>query len=209
MENNISKQYNNYTFSKSIIIKTIYMNEIRNDFTIFDNEDDLFFTCINNTNYILILLENSLLGIFLTHSEIIPLEIIKTYLEYYEQENKISNIVKLPNKIDPRLNKYFLEIPKMINKPICEWNNNFYTLIKEINPNFPEIQELEIDEKIYQCINCKIGYKLSENTSTSCKFHSGEIIQPFSSTLAKMSCCGITSNISTQCCKTGYHINKL
>ena len=118
---------------------------------------------------------------------------------------KKKKIVSLPNIIDPRLNKYFLEIPMMINKQIIDWNNNFYTLIKEINPDFPDIKEVEFDDNIYQCINCGIGYKESDNTDKSCNFHSGDITICYPQIYI---CCGKRLDSNCQPCRFGFHVKK-
>ena len=195
-------KYSDYYFSKSIRIKNYMMSEERIDYIIFESNSEIFSKCMDNDKYTLLLLENSLLGIFLTNSEIIPLNIINTFKKYNESKN--IKIIPLPNIIDPRLNKYFLEIPKMINKEMQVWNKNFYTLVKEINPDFPEINELEIDETIYKCINCGIGFKESENTESSCKFHSGEYNQHCHPNRFK--CCGASVLDEYNPCKIGYHI---
>lgn len=200
----MDKKYNGFYFSKSIRRKNYMMSHEVIDYIIFESDSEMYKQCMVDEKYTLLLLENSLLGIFLNNSEIIPLNIIHTYKNYDKSEKK--KIVSLPNIIDPRLNKYFLEIPMMINKQIHEWNNNFYTLIKEINPDFPEFKELEIDENIYKCINCGIGFKESENTESSCKFHSGEITTNYP---RRYKCCAkILDNLDDNCgpCRIGYHV---
>ena len=55
-------------------------------------------------------------------------------------------------------------------------------------------------EPIQICKVCGIGFKHSENTSTSCKLHSGT----FSLIARKFTCCG--NDTLEQYCKIGYHV---
>ena len=200
--------YSMYTFSKSF--RTIScMNNIMVNINLFTSKDPLFHESIDNSNLTLSLLENSLLGIFLTNSELMILNSLQVHQTYLDKEGKNKNIIKLPNILDPRLNNYFLEIPKMINLPIHSWDNNFRTLIIEIDPQFPDIKLLEdVTEDIKQCKNCKVGFKESENNCDSCVFHPGEIRKIGLTNY--WSCCGTniqeTNNDLIWGCKQCYHI---
>ena len=62
---------------------------------------------------------------------------------------------------------------------------------------------------LYQCTNCKVGFKLSENHSKACRFHSGKIC--FSSNTWQ--CCGKSfhhsesdENRVNDGCKIGWHV---
>ena len=66
---------------------------------------------------------------------------------------------------------------------------NFEISKKKINKN--------TDEKIFQCINCRCGFKKSENFSDSCKFHS----YGWCGIVDKFRCCGTTKEY----CKISYH----
>ena len=55
--------------------------------------------------------------------------------------------------------------------------------------------------KITECKICKIGFKMSENTSTSCKSHSG-----YCNLQKMMTCCGVKINEAKDYCIIGYHI---
>ena len=57
----------------------------------------------------------------------------------------------------------------------------------------------EQSEKILRCINCKEGYKQSENLSHSCTFHPGD----YCTIHNKFKCCGT----NTPYCRISYHFS--
>ena len=75
-------------------------------------------------------------------------------------------------------------------------------LIKsEINKNKGNLYNSEsiLNHLIFQCINCKIGFKLHENKKTSCICHP----QSFNHVSRRFDCCGRDS--SSKPCSKGYH----
>ena len=53
---------------------------------------------------------------------------------------------------------------------------------------------------VFQCKNCNVGFKLSENTSTSCKYHKLN----YNFVVSSWSCCG--KNKDCNGCSVGYHV---
>ena len=53
---------------------------------------------------------------------------------------------------------------------------------------------------VFECKNCNVGFKLSENTSTSCTFHK----QNYNFNVSAWGCCGENKD-SNGCC-VGYHV---
>ena len=52
------------------------------------------------------------------------------------------------------------------------------------------------------CKICQVGFKMKENTSTSCKSHS----RSYSAVSYKFNCCGLNPNITENVyCTVGYH----
>ena len=195
------EEFANYTFSKS---KMGHHNYVGMEIIHYDSDN--YVTYYQDNNYILVVLSNSQLGIFLTRSEISILKTLTIHQSYLTNESKNDTIIRLPNLIDPRYNQYYLQIPQMLNKPIREWDINFRNLIKEIDPIFPEESLLETDknEPVLLCKNCRIGYKQSENTNTSCQFHPGYTTKI--NDMTHYSCCGISMfEASTKYCRIGYH----
>ena len=66
-----------------------------------------------------------------------------------------------------------------------------------------KVEELELKksvEKIYKCINCDAGFKLSDNHSTACKTH-----RTFMAPISRLfNCCG--RDVDGEPCLIGYHI---
>ena len=80
------------------------------------NDSDNFVTYYQDNNYILVVLSNSQLGIFLTRSEISILKTLTIHQSYLTNESKNDTIIRLPNLIDPRYNPYYLQIIHPINQ---------------------------------------------------------------------------------------------
>ena len=68
---------------------------------------------------------------------------------------------------------------------------------KDINNN--DINNNDINNHVFNCINCSTGYKIKENTNTSCKYHSNS----FNSNSNKYNCCGREPN--DEPCIIGFH----
>ena len=84
----MDKKYNGFYFSKSIRRKNYMMSHEVIDYIIFEYDSEMYKQCMVDKKYTLLLLENSLLGIFLNNSEIVPLNIIHTYKNYDKSEKK-------------------------------------------------------------------------------------------------------------------------
>ena len=67
-------------------------------------------------------------------------------------------------------------------------------------------KKIPINEPIFKCVNCFIGFKMSENTNESCKIHQKE----YNSLSDVFPCCGVRlrtpSDIPLQFCQSGYHV---
>ena len=76
--------------------------------------------------------------------------------------------------------------------------------VNKMESNFKSLEFDEIDTKItFQCINCKGGFKVYENTSESCSFHPEEIHY-----VARIrQCCG--KAIDSPPCTKSYHVMSL
>ena len=76
--------------------------------------------------------------------------------------------------------------------------------IKERKIEYNELKELEsntynINNHVFKCINCSSGYKIKENTNTSCNYHNNT----FNLNSGNYNCCGRDNN--EEKCVTGYH----
>lgn len=60
--------------------------------------------------------------------------------------------------------------------------------------------ETLLENHVYKCMNCKVGFKLEDNTHTSCKIHP----EPFNHATNTFNCCG--KGADTPYCQEGYHI---
>ena len=69
----------------------------------------------------------------------------------------------------------------------------------ESNMNYPVFDEIETKIS-FKCVNCKGGFKISENTAESCSFHPGDI--HYNMEIRK--CCG--KAIDSPPCKKSYHV---
>ena len=81
-----------------------------------------------------------------------------------------------------------------------EWINEGVKERKKEN----KIEELGLKksvEKIYKCMNCSVGFKLSDNHKTACKTHRLFM----SSTSRLFNCCG--RDVNGPPCLIGYHIS--
>ena len=78
-------------------------------------------------------------------------------------------------------------------------------IIEKVKERKKEVkfEELEIKksvEKIYKCINCEAGFKLSDNHKTACKTH-----RTFMAPISRLfNCCG--RDVDGEPCLIGYHI---
>ena len=73
--------------------------------------------------------------------------------------------------------------------------------VNRIESNINSLKFDEIETKItFRCINCKVGFKISENTSESCSFHPEDIHIG----LGIRKCCG--KPIDSPPCKKSYHV---
>ena len=81
-----------------------------------------------------------------------------------------------------------------------KWNvPDWLIKLAELKQNTQKTNILELT-KIFQCKNCSIGFKINENTNTSCRYHS-KIVNYNGN---YWECCGQDRD-SEGCCK-GYHI---
>jgi hypothetical protein len=76
--------------------------------------------------------------------------------------------------------------------------------IKERNLEYNELKELksntsDINNHVFKCINCSSGYKIKENTNTSCKHHNNS----FNYNSSNYNCCGREHN--DEPCVIGFH----
>ena len=72
---------------------------------------------------------------------------------------------------------------------------------KDTNEELTKSKNIKSDKLSYltlECVNCKTGFKIIENNSDSCKFHSGGINNNL------WFCCGQSSDVHY--CKIGYHV---
>jgi hypothetical protein len=65
--------------------------------------------------------------------------------------------------------------------------------------NDNDVNDNKINNHIFKCINCSIGYKIKENTKTSCKHHN----RLFNHNTNTYNCCGRSHN--DEPCVVGYH----
>ena len=73
--------------------------------------------------------------------------------------------------------------------------------VNRIESNINSLKFDEIETKItFRCVNCKGGFKISENTSESCSFHPEDIHIG----LGIRKCCG--KPIDSPPCKKSYHV---
>lgn len=75
----------------------------------------------------------------------------------------------------------------------------FLELIRE-EKNKPKEKNSALDNMVFSCINCQSGFKLYENTRSSCKTHR----YSFNSQFGGFSCCGSTDK--NDHCIIGYHV---
>ena len=62
--------------------------------------------------------------------------------------------------------------------------------------------KLDIHDYFLKCLTCNVGFKMSENTSTSCKTHKSN----YSSITNNFPCCGNNPNeVENHFCRVGYH----
>lgn len=71
-------------------------------------------------------------------------------------------------------------------------------ILDEISDKIQKKTENNLDEKIYLCQVCNIGFKKSENTNSSCKRHR----LPFCGIKQNFPCCN-----NNEACIRGYHYN--
>ena len=87
-------------------------------------------------------------------------------------------------------------VPKWLLDELDNYKKN-----KEIRPILISYLENTLSNEIIKCANCKVGFKKSENTSTSCQYHNGNIISISNERI--WNCCNIGINKG---CKLGYHV---
>jgi hypothetical protein len=82
--------------------------------------------------------------------------------------------------------------------------------IKDALKDRQEFQDRKNDDyeskinKIYECKNCNVGFKLYENKNDSCKFHKGILLRD--NNQKRYSCCGSVFSAKESQCIIGYHI---
>ena len=57
----------------------------------------------------------------------------------------------------------------------------------------------DINNSVFKCVNCSVGFKINENTKTSCKHHN----RRFNNSTNTYDCCGRVNN--DEPCIIGYH----
>ena len=85
-----------------------------------------------------------------------------------------------------------------------EWLKNDLKLALEKKNKKLEINDTinnKLNDYIFMCQICNSGFKLSENTNSSCKFHKGHFIVNANIFM----CCGRDNSIERKC-SIGYHI---
>jgi hypothetical protein len=73
--------------------------------------------------------------------------------------------------------------------------------VNRMESNMNSLKFDEVETKItFKCVNCKEGFKISENTSESCSFHPEDIHLG----LGIRKCCG--NSPDSKPCRTAYHV---
>lgn len=91
-------------------------------------------------------------------------------------------------------------MPDWFKEKVSEKITELSTYKSNIDTKFQEY----LEEQIIECKNCKLGFKLNENKSNSCEYHT----QEYCRFTHGMKCCG-SLNYHGSYCKVGLHVPDL
>lgn len=117
---------------------------------------------------------------------------------------RYNSLIVLPNvSLDYMLSlSYKWCLPQYINKMIID-RINYNVNINRIEENLGDNMFDFIDTAMtFKCENCRGGFKISENTSESCEYHSGTINYG----LEIYICCGQKMTGPPKPCRKSYHV---